>query len=53
MNWAFAFMALQVVSCLVAGVAFIWQRNYPIAWVWVCYGFANMGFAYVALKGAA
>jgi hypothetical protein len=49
-NWAFWFMALQVVTCLSGAVTFALQRNWPIAWVWLCYGLANVGFVIVAGK---
>lgn len=53
MNWGFWFMVLQVTTCLGGAIAFGWQRNWPIAWVWLCYASANVGFAIVALKGVA
>ena len=51
MNWAMWFMILQVVTCLGGAVTFGVQRNWAIAWVWLCYSLANVGFAYVAWKG--
>jgi len=50
MNWAFWFMVLQTATCLGGAVTFTMQRNYPIAWVWLCYALANIGFSIVALR---
>lgn len=43
------FAWFQVVSCLIAVAGFTLQRNYPLAWTWLCYALANLGF--VALAG--
>ena len=55
MNWAFWFMVLQVITCLGGAIGFMLQPNLPnnylLAWVWFCYGNANIGFSLMALKG--
>jgi hypothetical protein len=43
------FAWLQVGSCLLGSAGFAAQRNFPLAWTWTCYAFANLGF--VALAG--
>jgi len=42
------FMYLQVINCLVGSVGFIYQKQYPMAWVWFCYSLANLGFVKMA-----
>ncbi len=41
-NW---FMWMQVVVCWIAAVGLLWNKNWWFAWVWICYGLANIGFA--------
>lgn len=52
MNWAFWFMALQIVICAAGGVIFaIQQNNFWVGWIWMSYAQANIGFAVMAYKG--
>jgi hypothetical protein len=54
MNLAFWFMVVQVATCLGGAIGFgLYSKNYPLAWVWLCYALANVGFAVAALKVAA
>ena len=49
-NWAMWFMVWQVVSCLGAAIGFgLFQKDYPLGWVWFCYSLANVGFAMKAI----
>ena len=50
MNWAFWFMILQIITCLGGAIGFAALKNYPIAWVWLMYSSANIGFAYAAWR---
>ena len=50
-NYALWFMVLQVLTCLSAAIGFSLLKNWPIAWVWFCYGLANIGFVVVAYRG--
>lgn len=42
------FMWIQVISCMVAAGMLIKQGSLWMAWVWFCYGLANIGFVGMA-----
>lgn len=50
-DWAIVFMALQCVTCFGGAIGFATQKNWPLAWVWLSYSSANIGFAIIAMKG--
>ena len=45
------FMWIQVISCMVAAGMLISKGMFPMAWVWFCYGLANLGFVWMASHG--
>jgi hypothetical protein len=42
------FMWFQVVACTTGSLGFLWNRQWPEAWIWFCYAIANLGFVYLA-----
>ena len=51
MNYAFWFMVVQSLTCLGGGLAFAFvKKDFWLAWVWVSYAVANVGFAMMALR---
>lgn len=49
MNWAAIFMGVQVVTCIGGAIGFVVAKKYDMAWVWLMYGLANLGFVYNAV----
>jgi len=42
------FAWFQVLACLIGMGGFLYQRQWPMAWIWFGYSMANLGFVGMA-----
>ena len=49
MNAATIFMLVQTVTCFSGAVGYMIAEKPWLAWIWVCYGLANIGFVMLSV----